>query len=358
MGIETAGGFEGLFSEAGGTARFQNALVDWFRSVGRDYPWRRTRDPYSIFVSEAMLQQTQVATVLGRGYFTRWMAAFPTWGDLAAATEGEVLKQWEGLGYYNRARNLRKTAQIVIRDFGGRFPEDFETILTLPGVGRYTAGAVTSFAFNRRAAIVDGNVSRVFSRLFAFAEPIDTSSGHRVMWDWAEALTPEADPGLYNSALMELGQRICLRASPNCPVCPVRSWCAAGLQGTALEFPVKKRGRAITVRQERVILAVKNHRILLCPETGPRRKGLWRLPEITFEESADLAELFRFDYTITRYRVTLMVFQHTGSPPEREPEGACWFAAGRDEEMPAIGSPYRKAIKMFSEFRDGLPIKG
>ena len=358
MDFEAGGALGRVFSDVEEISRFQNALVVWFRSVGRDYPWRRTRDPYPILVSEAMLQQTQIAAVLGRGYFTRWMAAFPTWGDLAAATEEEVLKQWEGLGYYNRARNLRKTAQIVSRDFGGRFPEDFETILSLPGVGRYTAGAVMSFAFNRRAAIVDGNVSRVFSRLFAFTEPIDVSSGHRIIWGWAEALTPEIDPGLYNSALMELGQRVCFRVSPNCLDCPVRSWCIAGRQGMAAEFPVKKGGRATTVRQERVVMAVKNHHILLCPETGPHRKGLWRLPEISSEDSADLTELFRFDYTITRFRVTLMVFQYSWSLFDGEPEGACWFAEGREKELPPIGSPYRKAIKMFSEIRDGLTING
>ena len=351
-----AGAFRRVFTEAGEIARFQNALVSWFCSNGRDYPWRRTKDPYPILVSEAMLQQTQIATVLGRGYFTRWMAAFPTWGDLAAATEEEVLKQWEGLGYYNRARNLHKTALIVTREFAGCFPEDFETILSLPGIGRYTAGAVMSFAFNRRAAIVDGNVSRVFSRLFAITDPVDTPTGHRVIWGLAESLTPENDAGLYNSALMELGQRVCFRASPNCSGCPVRSWCTVGQGGVAEEFPVKKGGRVTTVRQERVVIAVKNRRILLCPETGTRRKGLWRLPEISSGDAADLIELFRFEYAITRYRVTLMVYRHSSSLSKAEPEGARWFNQEREEEMPAIGSPYRKAMKMFSEIRDDQTI--
>src|SRR5690606_8064264 len=137
-------------------ASFQKALTDWFRSCGHDYPWRRTRDPYAILVSETMLQQTRIATVLERGYFTRWMAAFPDWRELAAADEEKVLEQWEGLGYYDRARNLQKAAAIVVRDHGGKLPPRLETLLSLPGVGRYTAGAVLSFAFNKRAPIVDG----------------------------------------------------------------------------------------------------------------------------------------------------------------------------------------------------------
>lgn len=360
MGFATDDAIAEVFGDSGAISGFQNSLVAWFRSVGRDYPWRRTKDPYPIFVSEAMLQQTQIATVLGRGYFTRWMEAFPSWGALAAASEEEVLKQWEGLGYYNRARNLKKTAMIVSRDFEGRFPEDMTTILSLPGVGRYTAGALMSFAFDRRAAIVDGNVSRVFSRLFARPEPVDTPAGHRIIWALAETLMPETDPALYNSALMELGQRVCGRSSPKCADCPVQSWCLAGQRGVAVEFPVKKGGRKTTIRHERVLLAVRNRRILLCPESGPHRKGLWRLPEVSSEKSADFPELCRFDYSITQYRVTLTVllFPAGAGPIDGEYPGARWFPEDGEEEMPPIGSPYRKAIRMFSDYRDDLIVNG
>ncbi|MEM9283979.1 MAG: A/G-specific adenine glycosylase, partial [Verrucomicrobiota bacterium] len=170
---------------------FQRKLIEWFRECGEDYPWRQTRDPYKILVSELMLQQTQIATVLGRGYFTRWLESFPDWQALADASEEEILKAWEGLGYYNRARNLWRAAVEVSQEYDGKLPGKFEVIHSLPGVGRYTAGAVLSFAFGQRAPIVDGNVVRVLSRLFGYTEPVDTSVSNRLLWDLADRLTPD-----------------------------------------------------------------------------------------------------------------------------------------------------------------------
>lgn len=338
---------------------FQQSLREWFASCGRDYPWRRTVDPYAILVSEAMLQQTQIATVLGRGYYTRWLAAFPNWVELAAAREEDVLKQWEGLGYYNRARNLQKAAVIVTRDHGGQLPADLDAILALPGVGRYTAGAVMSFAFNKRAPIVDGNVCRVFSRLFACAVPVDTPVGMRLAWERAETLTPLEDPRRYNSAIMELGQRICTRNSPDCPACPVSSWCRARGEGRETDFPVKKGGKVVTSHEERVVLLMREGEVLLCPESGSRRQGLWRLPEISAEASADLEEVLRFDYAITRYRVTLRVFLPLAGASLPQMEGETrWFSLSREADLPPLGSPYRKAIRLFSGFRKDLRMSG
>jgi len=329
---------------------FQKALMGWFRVEGRDYPWRGTSDPYAVFVSEAMLQQTQIATVLGKGYYSRWMKSFPTWEALASAEEEEVLKQWEGLGYYNRARNLQKAAMRVTGEFGGRLPGDIESILSLPGVGRYTAGAVLSFAFNKRAPIVDGNVIRVFSRLMSYTGAVDTTGATRLFWELAENLTPEDEPRIYNSAIMELGQRICLRSSPECGICPVQKWCLAHSTGVAAEIPQKKRRAETLLREERVLFSLRGGRILLCPETGSRRKGLWRLPEISPAASEDLVEVLRFDYPITRYRVTLLVFIREEGPGSLENEitGGGWFDLSAGERLPPLGSPYRKVLRMMS----------
>jgi len=162
-----------------------------------------------------MLQQTQIATVLGRGYYTRWMELFPDVQALAAATEAEILKAWEGLGYYNRARNLQRAAQVVVTAHSGKFPDTLEAVAALPGVGRYTAGAVLSFACNKPAPIVDGNVARVLARLFQFRQVINTPSGQRTLWLWAAALLDVKQPRLYNSALMELGQHVCTARQPS-----------------------------------------------------------------------------------------------------------------------------------------------
>lgn len=361
QGDETVRGGDvaGPFADPAELAAYQVALAEWFSACGRDYPWRRTCDPYSILVSEAMLQQTQIATVLGRGYYTRWLEVFPGWAELAAAREEEVLKQWEGLGYYNRARNLQKAAVVVTRDHGGKLPEDLDAILALPGVGRYTAGAVMSFAFNKPAPIVDGNVSRVFSRLFACPVPVDTPKGLRLAWERAGALTPGDEPRVYNSAIMELGQRVCTRRSPDCPACPVASWCRARANGREGAFPVKKGGKAVTEHEERVILAIRERKVLLCPETGSRRKGLWRLPEVSGEDAADLEEVLRFDYAITRYRVTLRVFLPVpGAGVENIAPGARWFALSREDELPPLGSPYRKALRLFGGIREDLIVNG
>ena len=195
---------------------FAKTLVTWFEKGGKDYPWRRTHDPYAVLVSELMLQQTQITTVLSRRYFENWMEKFPTPEALAAAPEEEILKAWEGLGYYRRARNLQKAAAAITSEHGGKFPRDLESILELPGVGRYTAGAVKSFAFGDSAAIVDGNIARVLARLFDFHEEIDSTSGLQKLWDWAEALVPKEKAREYNSGLMELGQTLCSVAAPDC----------------------------------------------------------------------------------------------------------------------------------------------
>lgn len=334
--------------------KFQKALIDWFDENGRDYPWRRTDDPYAILVSELMLQQTRVATVLERRYFERWMKRFPNVEVLALADEAKVLKNWEGLGYYNRARNLQKAAKLICEEFDGSFPQKLSEILALPGVGRYTAGAVFSFAFDRRGVIVDGNVARVLSRIFAIEEPIDSSSGIEKIWKLADRLTPESDVRKYNSAIMEIGQRVCSRTQPCCLLCPISDWCSAYRRGITETIPVKKSKQKTIKKIERVAIIVRGGKIFLTKESGSRRKGMWRLPEIAEPEAADLGEEFRFDYFITKYRVTLIVYAPNaaqGKSVTESTEGE-WFSLDSWTDLPAMGSPYQKAILKFREGRE------
>ncbi|MBK8091393.1 MAG: A/G-specific adenine glycosylase [Verrucomicrobiaceae bacterium] len=282
------------------------ALVEWFLVHGRDYPWRRTRDAYAILVSEVMLQQTQIPTVLERGYYTRWLERFPDWRTLAVASEADVLKAWEGLGYYRRARHLHRLAQVVMEKYGGDFPEDPADILSLPGIGPYTAGAVASFAFGQKQPIVDGNIARVLSRLFNDATPVDSTEGRELLWSRAEALVKATDdPRSLNSALMELGQMHCRPTKPACELCPVRTFCRA-TEPEAL--PVKASRPKLTAVTERVFFLRREDGVLLEKETGSRRTGLWKLPALPPEFQEHLPPvLLCAHYGITRYKVTLWV---------------------------------------------------
>jgi len=316
---------------------FATALAEWFVLVGRDYPWRRTTDPYAILVSEVMLQQTQIPTVLDRGYYTRWMELFPDFAALAKATEAEVLKAWEGLGYYRRARNLQKLAQTILSDFEGSFPRERATILQLPGIGPYTAGAVASFAFDERQPIVDGNVARVLSRLLDDATPIDSTSGLRLLWANAETLVKAASSArIHNSALMELGQTICKPTNPTCNHCPVNDFC---LTNRAVALPVKVKSTVITETTERVLFYRNPNGVLLLQEDGSRRTGLWKLPPLP-DSLFSVPVIHKSKYTITRYRVTLWV--HECSTLPSAPLGQIIPLT----EIPSLPmpSPYRRAL--------------
>ena len=213
---------------------FRNALVEWFRREGKDYPWRRTTDPWHILVSELMLQQTTIPTVLGR--YDRWMRQFPTPGHLAAVDEQTALRSWEGLGYYRRVRSLQAIAREIVNKFGGRFPDNAEGLKRLPGIGPYTSGALLSFAFNKAAPIVDANVARVLARIDNYSVPVDSTEGQKYLWSRAESLVDPEHAREFNSAIMELGQTCCSISSPNCLLCPVRPFCSAERPET---LPVK-----------------------------------------------------------------------------------------------------------------------
>ena len=317
-------------------------LVNWFAQHGRDYPWRRTRDAYAILVSEVMLQQTQIATVLDRGFYARWIERFPDFKTLAAAKEEEVLKAWEGLGYYRRARNLQKLAREVVESYGGVFPSEPAAILALPGVGPYTAGAVASFAFGLAEPIVDGNIARVLSRIYNDATPVDSKAGAKVLWERSRALVEVTnDPRALNSALMELGQTHCSPTKPACDLCPVRAHCRAQ-EPEAL--PVKQTRQEITPVTERVIFLRTADGVLLEQETGKRRTGLWKLPMLPEEHGGTPPPvLLRMQYGITRYKVTLWVHephQQAGRWP-----GTHRFISSEELETIPMPAPYRKALR-------------
>ena len=324
-----------------GRTAFREALGSWFSANGMDYPWRRTRVPYEILISEVMLQQTQIATVLGRGFYTRFLETFPDVESLAAAADEPMLKAWEGLGYYRRVRMLRETARAVIGEHGGDFPTRLEALMKLPGVGRYTAGALRAFAFDLPAAVVDGNVARVISRLMDFSGPVDDAAGQKQMWEWAEALADPERPRIYNSALMELGQKICRPGVPDCLGCPVAGFCKTRVPEG---LPVKRQKSVVTAVDEHALwLRDRKGRLLLHREGGKRREGLWKLPTREAMEISMLPVLDESSYTITRYRVTLRV--HDGAGMKIQPgDDEIWHMEDQVLAL-AMPSPFRRVIE-------------
>ncbi len=326
---------------------FRDALHEWFARHGRDYPWRRTRDPYAVLVSEVMLQQTQIATVLGKGYYDRFLNAFPEVQTLAAADDARLLKAWEGLGYYRRARMLRETARAVIERYGGDFPSDADALMALPGIGRYTAGALRAFAFGLPAVLVDGNVSRVLARLMDFAEPVDTSAGSRRIWQWAEQLADTERPRSHHAAIMELGQTHCRPGAPDCLACPVARFCRC-TQPAAL--PLKSRKATVTAIAEHAVwLRRADGCILLHHESGQRRTGLWKLPLRDPEEVSGMPLIAEQIYPITRYRVTLRVHDARSVKPRAAPrDGDAWIAPDDLAGLP-LAAPFKRMIARLME---------
>lgn len=265
----------------GETSDFARRLIQWYRHAKRDLPWRIDQpgrsypDPYRVLVSELMLQQTQVATVVP--YFHRFLTRFPTLADLAAAPEQDVLRLWQGLGYYSRARNLQRAAQRVVVDHGGEVPSELEHLLELPGIGRYTAGAVASIAFGERAPILDGNVIRVLCRIDAITEDPQRPEVRSRLWQRAEEILPRKHVGIFNSALMELGATICTPRSPKCLLCPVRQHCRAQQAGIQEQIPVRRKSKPTPLEQREVLCIRHEDRWLIeqRPPTG-RWAGMWQ----------------------------------------------------------------------------------
>lgn len=256
----------------------QQKLIHWFHHHARPLPWRVKYRPYEVWVSEIMLQQTQVETALP--YFRRWMRTFPTLASLARADENRVLKTWEGLGYYSRARNLHASAKFILKKYGGRFPSDFDEILSLKGIGRYTAGAIASIAFNQDRPIVDGNVLRVLSRVYAIKKPIDVGKNEETFWRLEEKLIPKGQARYFNQALMELGALVCRKEDPLCASCPICGFCKAYKRGQTDAFPVRKnKKKMVKIEAAALILSWKGKYLIRKRPLGMIMGGLWEFPE-------------------------------------------------------------------------------
>lgn len=306
--------------------KIQNILLGWYKKNARDLPWRKTSDPYAIWISEVMLQQTRVETVIP--YYQRWLAAFPTIRTLAEADEDQVLKYWEGLGYYRRARNLGAAARILEDHFGGQLPAEKKALLSLPGIGPYTAGAVLSIAFNKPVPVLDGNLKRVFSRLFNISTPLQDANTTKQLWGIAETLLPESNPGDFNQALMELGALVCLPRNPRCPECPLSADCQAKLLSLQKELPVRKEKRPLPHLQVTAAVIPQDGAVLLAKRPpGGLLGGLWEFPggkqekdetlqatlarEIMEELNLEVeigSRLGKFQHAYTHYKVTLHAY--------------------------------------------------
>jgi len=312
---------------------FRNALLRWFARQGRDLPWRTTRDSYAILVSEFMLQQTQVATVIP--YYNEWLRRFPNFASLARASQHDVLHAWQGLGYYNRARNLHIAATIVQDRHRGILPRDISSIRRLPGVGRYTANAVATFAFDQPVPIVEANSARVLARLFDIRVPVDSAIGREKLWRNAAQLVRRRNAGRFNSALVDLGALVCLPDKPQCNICPVKKFCHAKNPET---LPIKK-SRPCTKRLiERHAFVVSQGKILL-ERSSTRWRGMWILPPLETRSTPD-QPIHMSIFPFTNHRVKLVVCR--GRAPKTPAPNQRWFRSIRRVAMP---SPHRRAVQ-------------
>lgn len=310
-------------------------LLDWFRANARVLPWRSDPLPYHVWVSEIMLQQTQVATVVD--YYNRFLAQYPTIADLAAADEQQLMRLWEGLGYYRRARSLLAAAKQIVDQHGGVFPATYDQVLALPGIGRYTAGAILSISGDQRLPILEGNTVRVFSRWVALTDDVSTPATRERLWDVAAAMLPQRHAGTFNQAAMELGALICKPKSPGCDVCPVQSHCQAAVRGLQDQIPGKVTKLQYEQRREFgfVVPLAENQQTTGRPATtrylacrvpaGQRWAGLWDVPRWTEGDAHSAAEaaghlsrqlgltiqpgqpLVTLKHAVTKYRITLDV---------------------------------------------------
>jgi A/G-specific adenine glycosylase len=330
-------------------------LLTWYSQNKRTLPWRGHPDPYAVWVSEIMLQQTRVETVTA--YFERWMERFPTLTSLAEASEQEVLQIWEGLGYYSRARNLHKAARTVMQKFAGKIPPNRSELEKLPGIGRYTAGAVASIAFGLDETAMDGNIRRVLARLFAMRLPARSPQGEQKLWELARQNLPAGRAGDYNQALMDLGATICTPQRPACLVCPLSELCQGRAAGIQESLPVLKAAPATPHYTVTAAIIARDARVLIArrPSTG-LLGGLWEFPggklepgetlpaglkrEIREELAAEITvgEPFGiYKHAFTHFKITLHAFKCTlaaGEPQALEASEIAWVGISELKNFP------------------------
>lgn len=322
--------------------RLQTKLGHWFDENARDLPWRQTRDPYAVWVSEIMLQQTQVATVIG--YFERFLLAFPTVFALAAADEQQVLRQWEGLGYYRRARQMHRAAQEIVHHYDGAFPTDAAELRALPGIGRYTAGAILSIACDQRQPIVEANTLRLLSRLLALRQDPRSAAGQAALWRAAEDWLPRRGAGRFNQALMELGSAVCTPREPKCHECPLAVLCPTRRDGLQEQIPPPAKRPHIEIVDEAAVVVKRRGAVLLVQRgAGERWAGMWDFPRYALPTGAAAVVrrrlraavlkqtgvactlgplLTQLKHGVTRFRITLHVFQATAETRTQRNEAA------------------------------------
>lgn len=352
-------------------APFTAALLDWYDRSAADLPWRQApADAYRVWLSEIMLQQTRVETVIS--YYNRFLARYPDIRALANAPLDDVLKQWEGLGYYSRARNLHQTARIVAGEMDGRFPVDVAGLQTLPGIGRYTAGAIASIAYGVPAPVLDGNVMRVFARLTDLDADITRTATQKKLWSLADEWLPDQRPGDYNQALMELGRVVCTPKNPQCNACPLRDHCAAYASGTRHERPVKKKKAPIPHYDVSAGLIRDGDGRLLIAQRPPDGLlgGLWEFPGGKQEDGESLPECLKRElreelaievevgalfvvvkHAFTHFKITLHAYECayiSGPPQKREVHDFAWVREGELDRY-SFGKADRDVIAALHE---------
>lgn len=342
---------------------FSTRLIAWQKIYGRhDLPWQNTQDPYAIWVSEIMLQQTQVAAVIA--YYQRFMQRFPDIASLAAAEQEEVLQLWSGLGYYSRARNLHKAAQIMVDVYAGQFPRTFVDIQSLPGIGRSTAAAIVAFAFNQCHAILDGNVKRVFARHFLVEGWPGLLKVEKLLWGLAEELLPQTNMVAYTQGLMDLGATLCSRSKPKCGDCPLKHTCLAYQQQRVHELPSPKPRKTLPEKQTVMLVLLRGNEVMLekRPPIGIWG-GLWSLPEIAVEENAaQIAELrygvlaqslplyppIKHTFSHFHLRIQPQAMQVQQMLPQAREAGIVWLPL-EEAIAAALPAPVRKILQLFSQ---------